>query len=779
MSYKEETHSEGVLDIRVLIRKILRHWYYYVLCLLLFGIIGYAILSITQPVFSVDSTILIKKEGDTGSETGALLQELNLPKSTKNLENEIGILRSYNLIYETLSALDVEVSYFEEGLFSTEEKYLDFPFYVEVDSNSFQLRESPIYIKAISATECAVTLPEYDFKTTCQFGQPCTSKYFSFVVQNNFSEIPPDNYEYFVVINDLSKLTRTFRDKLNVAQYDPGSSLIYLAINTSVPKREVNFLNQLYRVYAATNLEEKNHMATQTIDFINRQLTEVSDSLRGAEDQLRNFRRTENVMDLGFVAASTSEKLAQLQSDYADLEVKLRYYSYLLDYLDKNTEVNSIVAPSSIGIADPLLNELIFELKKLQNEALNLDYSRGSSSYELILKKRQIENTEKTLIENVTNIINTTNIALSDLQTRITATEREANKLPEKEQNLVRIQRKFNLSDNLYNYLLQKRAEAGIAKASNLPDHKIIDEARMSNIKLVSPNRRVIYLLIIVLSFIIPTAIIFFKEFINDKISDLEQIERLTNLPMLGKIAYSKSHKLPSLTTPHSEVAEDFRGIRANLQYFLPGVTKKVVGITSTVSGEGKTFCAFNFASLIPLTGKSVVLIEADLRQPKFDRYLSKLKYDVGLCNYLIDQAGLADITQKTSVPNFDIITSGPIPPNPSELLDSSRFSNLITQLKKVYDYIVIDTPPTAVVSDYMVLQKNIDITLFVVRLQYSKQKFLENLQKDYRQNKYRNIGIIVNDVKQKLSRRHRVDYYTDPRKKRKDKKNVRVSTNK
>ena len=762
MRPQEEIPQEDVIDIRVIFQKIARYWYYYVICLVVFGAAAYFVLQYTLPTYSVSSTVLLKEEGGSPSEAQNLLKEFNLSESETNLDNEIGILQSLTLIKETLESLDLGIAYFEKGLLRTVEKYQDFPIYVQLDTTAFQLRDVPIYVRPIDEQKYQVRIDEYGVTESCRFGEPCVSQYFNFTAAKSFDQVPPADQDYYFVINDLDKLANQYRNKLRVAAYSSGGSLITLEMLTTLPKRDAAFLNALYETYAAKNLRGKNHIATRTIDFINSQLAEVSDSLRGAEDQLRQFRSQENVMDLSFTAASSSERLAKLESDHADLEVKLRYYNYLLDYLNKNSEINSVVAPSSIGIADPLLNELISELKKLGNEAVALNYSRGGESYELNLKKLQIENTKKTLVENVTNIINSTKISIQDLNNRIAQTQGVVNKLPENEQNLVRIQRKFNLSDNLYNYLLQKRAEAGITKASNLPDHRIIDEASVSSAKLVYPNSTLFYLLTAVFSFVFPTLLILIKEFLNDKLTDEEQVEKMTSIPILGKIRGSKNQNLSVLRDPRSRVAEDFRTARANLQFFLPDVRRKVIGVTSTVGGEGKTFFAVNFASTVPLTKKRVVLVEADLRKPSMHQYIPDLAYDIGLSNYLIGQAAMAEVVQTTAVSNFDIIPSGPLPPNPSELLGSSQFAQLLEELKEAYDYIVIDTPPTEVVSDYTVLLKNVDITLYVTRVGYSKLKFLKNLQRSYQQDRYSNIALVVNDVKQKLLQHYEMGYYAD-----------------
>lgn len=741
---QQDSHS---LNMKDFLRKILRYWYYYLITAVILGGIAALYLKFANPVYLVSTSLLVQDNEAGTPETQILLQEIYPQAGAKNLENEIGLIQSYNLIHETVKALDFEVSYFKKDMFGIREQYHSAPFWLQLDTTAYQLTGVPIHIQPLSHQQYKILIDDVAYQQVCKFGEECNSEYFKFKVFKGFKEIPAENDIYHIVINDSEALTEAYRKNLVINRLGSESTLLELSVMGSLPKKEINFLNKLCEVYTKRNLQEKNQTASLTIDFINSQLSEVSDSLKGAENQLENFKTQENVMDISLTAANASTKLSGLETEQANLKVKQKYYDYLLSYLKDSTDINSIVAPSSVGIIDPLLNELIIELKRLHNERVALNYTRTTKSNELELLNLQIANARKTVIENVSNIIESTKIALQEVNTRLAEVYRVVEKLPENERDLMRIQRKFNLSDNLYNYLLQKRAEAGIAKASNLPDHKIVDQARIVGGEPISPKAALVYILTSVLTMVLPTLFILIKVSFTDTITDLEQIEKLTSIPVAGKVVHIKDGNSIA-NSPKSILAESFRALRVNLQYFSLHGEPRVIGVTSTVSGEGKTFCAFNLACILAMAQKKVILLEADLRRPRLMQHNKKLNYQYGLSNYLIGRVEWQEIVQPSGIDLLHMMSCGPIPPNPVELLESTNFQTLIKELKQQYDYVIIDSPPTGLVTDYVTVMNNVDITLYVVRADYSKTYFITDLEKDYRQGKHKNISLIINDVK-------------------------------
>ncbi|WP_083925254.1 GumC family protein [Flexithrix dorotheae] len=798
-SYVNNSEEEQI-DIKSFLYKILRKWYYFAILIPIFIGLGFLYLKVATPIYKVTSTIMIDDESGSTLSTQDIFGDMGVFNSKKNIENEIAILKSYKIVNNAVKTLDFTISYFEKNTFRLAEKYKTVPFKVNYDSSHSQIFEKLFYINFIADNIYVISLKEDDFfvtkvqegekskafvdhfsfEDTVHVGQDCSSEYFKFSVQHSdkfFEGFSKQGKKYAFKIRDLEKLTDSYRKQLLIQPYSDEASVIELKLEGPVVKKEIDFLNRLGEVYIDNQLEKKNQTAITTIDFIDSQILQITDSLQGAEEQLENFRKEKNVIDINFAAANAAENLQSLETEQAALKVKDQYYQFLLDYLE-NSDFNSIIAPASIGIEDPLLNASIIELKQLNSQKVALSFTASEKSKELAILNLQIENLKKTLTENVKNIINSSQIALNDVDGRISQVRSIINRLPENERNLVKIQRKFDFSDNLYNYLLQKRAEAGIAKASSMPENEILDNARAISNEPISPKPLPVYLISFFLGLLVPVSIIIIRDFFDDKIKDVDQLEKLTQIPLAGSIARKSSDSVTILNAPQSGLAESFRGLRVNLQFLGSEDKKKVIGFTSTISGEGKTFCAFNLGIMSSISGKRTIIIGADLRKPKLEEHFKQIKpkngkkhsesHDIGLSTYLINQATINDVIQKSTVENLDVITSGTIPPNPTELLESNRMGILINELKYLYDQIIIDAPPLGLVADYFIINNYTDVNIYVVRQGISRVKFIEDIDKIYKNKKLSNLSMILNDVKRSNSAYgygYGYGYYSDDKK--------------
>jgi tyrosine-protein kinase Etk/Wzc len=507
-------------------------------------------------------------------------------------------------------------------------------------------------------------------------------------------------------------------------------------------------LNKLADVYLQSSLDEKNSIVENTINFIDRQLNGIIDSLKIAEDNLLNFRLTNNVIDISQEGGVIFQKLERLQNEKALLNIKFNYYTYIYDYVQSKSDLKDLIAPSSIGIEDPLLNSLIMTLNEYMSEKNVLSYSAKDNTPSLNLINVKIQNAKETLLENLSNIIKTTEITLKDYDKRISLSDSEIKKLPVTEQQLIKIQRKFELSDNIYTYLLEKRAEAGIAQASNIPDNKVLDMARSQNAVQVAPKKSLNYMIALIIGILMPLVVIIILDFFNNKISDRKDIEDGTNVPIIGSIGHNnKETELVVHEKPKSSIAESFRTLRTNVHYILLENKSHVISISSTVSGEGKTFCAINIGSIFAISNKKTLLVGLDLRKPKLHKDLN-LENEIGMSSYLIGKNTLAEILIETSIPNLFVIPSGPVPPNPAELIESDKFAMFMEEARAEFDYIVLDTPPIALVTDALLISKHCDANLFVIRQNYSTKTVVKLVNELKENKKIKNFAIVLNDVK-------------------------------
>jgi len=317
-----------------------------------------------------------------------------------------------------------------------------------------------------------------------------------------------------------------------------------------------------------------------------------------------------------------------------------------------------------------LLNALIVQINEMNTEKRSLQFSSNENNPRLGMISSQLENVRMDILENVNNLIASNSISASSLEKRISLLEQEIQKLPFTERQLINIQREFNINDQIYTFLLQKRAEAGITKASNTPDHHLLDIARPENAVMIKPKTSMNYMMALVLGGLLPLMLLILIEYFNNKIVDRKDIEQLTSVPILGSVGHNeKLFELPVFENPKSALAESFRSLRANLQYLLKNENHKIISISSTISGEGKTFCSANLAAILAMAGKKTLLVSLDLRKPKIHK-LFRIDNSIGISSYLAGISPLDKIIHSTNIDNLSVAVSGPVPPNPAELID-------------------------------------------------------------------------------------------------------------
>ncbi|WP_028981491.1 GumC family protein [Sporocytophaga myxococcoides] len=733
------------IDIKALLSKAYQYWPLFALSLFLS--LGYAYLYIryyTEPHYNVVSTILIKP-----NEKISGFQEIDLFRQDKKKANEMAILKSYEIAYKTLLQLEFSVSYFHKGQVRDVELYQSTPFKVIIDTSfKKQAYNVPVFINIISSNDFKLAIGNAgELNQTFSFGEPVKLENLSFTVVKLDENLQIADHYYFK-LHDPANLAILYRNKLQVTNSGgKESSILELSTVGNNIQRECDYLNKLTEVYIQNGLEEKNQIASNTINFIDSQLASIAASLNNAETELESFRRNNKVMDISSAATSVFAKLDELESEKAVLLVKDKYYHYVLDYVSNNKDLSGVVAPSTMGIDDPLLNSLTLNLVELNREKSSLGRNTTGNNPFLNSLEIKIKNSKEALLENVKNIINGSRISIEDIEKRIVKLEKEVSNLPRNERDLVDIQRRFNLNDHLYNYLLEKKAESGIAKASNIPDNRIVERARSFNAFQVGPKTNMIYSNAILVGLSIPLGFLFLRSYFNNKIQSKKSIEERTDIPVIGIVGHNDNFSnLAVLKNPKSGIAESFRSIRINLQYLAPDKEKKIICITSSISGEGKTFTSINLASIVAMSGKKTILIGADLRKPKIFEDFG-LDNSSGLSTYLAGKHKLEQIVFKTQVEHLDIISAGPVPPNPGELILSSRLNVLMDELKLRYDYIIIDTPPIGLVSDCFILMKYSDINLYIVRHKYTEIKLLDKVNGFVNDGKISNMSIIINDL--------------------------------
>ena len=509
-------------------------------------------------------------------------------------------------------------------------------------------------------------------------------------------------------------------------------------------QKGIDFLDMLIVTYINNTLEEKNHLATKTIEHLDFQLSDISESLGSSEQELQDIRRTSSVMNIDEKAGNIYSQRQATEEQRDEVERRRSYLLQMQDYFESDKDSTGFLAPSAMGLDDPLLGGLIEQLTTLNRERQQIINNNQLRNPRLRTLEISINNMKATIIETLQYSISTTNAELRDINARLSSLNREYASLPFTQRKLLGIERKFNLSENVYMTLLEQRIQAQIIKASTLPDCEVVEPARF--IKIQSPKKMVFLIGALFLGFLFPSLFVMGKKLFTTKILTKEELRKYTNLTQIGSIpADSKSEINVIVKQPNSITAESFHSLRSNIIYYLMGKLNQVILVTSTMEGEGKSFSALNIASSLAVTNNKTILVEFDLRRPSALYTKLGVRGLVGVSSYLINKASLEEITITSEVENLDLILAGQVPPNPIELISSKKTEELFAELRKKYDYIVIDTPPYGVLTDSFVLMKYSDIKIYVTRLGYVNKRLLLSSFEDIESKDIDNIQLLIN----------------------------------
>ena len=755
-------------DIRRIANLVRKNILLFILGVIISLTVAFLVNRYSTPTYSITSSILIKGRNSqpgtgTGDENDFLYS--NLFGNNQNFQNELWIMKSYPVVEKTCSNLDLEVSYFSKGKLNFYEIYKESPFkisflpdhpqpldimfsisFITRDSFNIIAKKKQAYFSNFETNHTSHHKEKWSFKLNGKLGRLIETPDMAFVVVANdtIRSVLDTVTTYGFKFRTIPILSEEYEKKLSYTVVDRQATVIKLNLETESSGKGVDFLNELMYVYSEQNLERKNHTAAITIDYIEAQLNQISDSLNIAEDNLQRFRASNQLLNITDQATGIASQHIELQNQLAELVSRKRYFDYVSELL-KNDNFSNLMLPASIGISDQLLNRLMTELITAQSQRANL-IENNQERNPLVQKLNiQIENLKKTITENITAVGNTTSISIDEMTKRIRRIEAEINRLPATQRQLGTIERKFRLNDAIYNYLMQKHAEAKITKASNLPDDIVIEPAKMKG--RVSPNKNLNYMIAFFLGFFLPFGFVYIKDTLKNTIESQDDLDRLTKKPVLGKILHNRYRtKNIMFEFPKSEVAESFRALRTNLDFYLRGGQKKLILITSCFENEGKSFIAMNLAMSYAQLGRKTILVDFDLRKPKI-YFREGEEYHEGLSSYMIDHdVPLEKIINKSPHEKLDYILSGILPPNPVELIALDRTEKLLTHLKDTYDIVVLDTTPLAQVTDAYLLIAHAEVNVLVARYGQTSKNVMGVVLKDLDQKNVKNICLVLND---------------------------------
>lgn len=748
----EESNSFRGFQIepKIFLSYILRYWFLIVLGVAMGALYAYYQVRYTQATYKTSSRMLVKDEYSSWGQE-YFLPGMELVSSRNRLVNELGIIKSYPLMHRIAKALNWNVSYYKIGNIKTTEMYPYSEFTVKLISESFS--EGSFYIKFKSQKSFLISPNQegLELSKLYNIGDVLEFDSFKFKIEEISKGINLD-YEYSIKFNTADKWARYFQNTLNISVEGQESSILILSEENRNPEKSIDFLNVLMKEYIEWGVEQNNQTATSTIAFVDQQLRAIADSLIFTEHQLEQFYK-ENFSNRIFITEDVStnnmQRVLELEDNLTEKSIQRQYYESLIKSL-KSDNFTAFPSSAVFGFDDNNVDDLIKSILDINNYIWERSFQLKEGSQPMELIKLELEEQKKSLIHTAnTNKIQVERL-IDSLKNIIEIEELKVLQLPSEQRRFFNLKRENKLLSDLYTYLLNKRSEASIAKASNLPKAQVLDFADLHRVSYIGPKPASIYVSSIFIGVLLPTFVILLIYLLNNKILNYSDLSKITQIPIIGTVSFKKSidSNLVVSSNLKSIVAESYRSIRTNLNFMTEGKEKMSILVTSSISGEGKTFTSINLAAIFAASEKRTILVGADLRKPKIFQDFN-LENKVGLSSVLINKASLNEAIQKTSVNHLDLIASGPIPPNPAELIESKKMDEVMQFLHKDYDIVIIDSPPLGLVTDALLLKKYADAGIYIVRHNYTKQAHLQNVNQLYKDGVLTKIGIVVNAVQQ------------------------------
>ncbi|PRX38811.1 GumC family protein [Salegentibacter salegens] len=759
--------QEEEINLREELDKYLKYWPWFVFGVILCVLIGFVYLKYTTAQYSTTASIIIKDEESKGpSSEMAAFADLGLLSGmgASSIENEIGILKSKTLMTQTIKALDLNITYYDEAGVKSRELYNNSPFNIKVlqldeEKLSRNIKEelgNRFLITPQSKNDFTLKNTETDKTFEGKFGNPVNIGFADITLEKTVIELgdedEDEDLEVSVQFSPVEAVVRKYREGVQVNLTDKNSSLLVLSLVDPVTEKAQDILDQLILEYNRQAIEDKNLVATNTASFIDERLSIINQELDSVEVGKEEFKESNQLTNI----EAESELFIENASDYKkrqqEVGTQLELANAMLDHLKGNRP--SDLLPANLGIQEEGVNDMIKEYNTLVLERNRILSASTEENPVVVRLNSQIDQMRGNVLQSLERMRSNLLIAQEDLDRQAAVIGSQISAVPAKERQYRGIERQQNIKEALYLFLLEKREENSLSLAVTAPKAKIVDSA-YSDSAPVSPKSKIILLAALILGLLIPFLIIYVKNLLNNKVTDRTDIENATKeIPIVGEIPRiaRKENDLISVND-RSVLAEAFRIMVTNLQYLLVGAGDKEKGIklfvTSTVKGEGKTFIAFNLAITLANMGKKVVIIGADLRNPQLQRYETKARSYSGVSDYLYNaDTEIKDIiTTAKAHEKLDIIASGHIPPNPSELLRSERMAKLLSELEGLYDYIIVDTAPSMLVADTFLINKYADLTLYVARAGYTEKKLLGFAVDAKNEGKLHDVSFVLNDV--------------------------------
>lgn len=733
------------LSIRDLFYKYVRFlpWFVLSVAVALFG--AYAYLRYATPIFSTSATLVIKTEQP--GKGNDKYEKIFEGGSSQNIQSEIAVLKSKGLMKRVVQKKNLQWNYFVKGKIKKRVNiYKLSPFTLEVikindSANAFALK-----IKFVNDKSFKVNVDPAVYS----FNQNFKNHLGEFrLVRNDYGSISKD---YNVEYSPPGYAAAYFAGGLQVTPQSLGTGILNISMQNSNPILAADVINQLMNEYGGYTRELKKRTADSSLAFIEQRLVLFGQELDSVQDRLLRYSMENNIIDITKQSSAYFDNISEADRAINEQQLQLNTADFIEIYLrDKKNIYSPVLVPSSLGLNDMTLNELVnsYNLMQIERQSL-LDGNVPVANPVVVEVTDKVEKLRVSLLENLANIKRSYVKTITTLRQNSGQAIDQLKSLPYKEKGFLEKKRDVDNKNFLYNILLQKKEETALQRAATIENSQIVEDAYIPGSP-IKPKKRSIQIMAILIGIAVPALFVFAGEVLNDKVSTRFDVEKITMTPILGEVGHSFSDKtLVVNKTTRSMVAEQFRIIRSNLQYITGKSDKTTILVTSSFSGEGKSFISINVGSVMALAGKKTIILEFDIRKPKVLSGLGMPK-GPGITNYLIGKSSLPElIRQVPDQENLFVLGCGPVPPNPSELLLDPKVEEMFTWLRNQFDVVIVDTAPVGMVSDAQTLGKFANCTLYLVRQGHTFKKQVTLIDEFYRENKLPSVSIIINDVKMK-----------------------------
>ncbi len=734
------------LTIRDLFYKYIRFIPVFVfsVALALFGAYGY--LRYTTPIYSTTGTLLLKADQQQGGSSDKF-EDLFGNSKGFNIQNEIEVLKSKALMARVVEKQNLQFNYYVKGKIKTINIYKAGPFFLDPLVLTDTFSAFTLKIKF----EDQNTFTVNDESEQLGFNKYFKNRYGTFrLIRNPLAGISKD---YVVEYLPTNAAARNFASTIAVTPKIGGAGIVNISLEGTNPNQCADVVNQLMEDYGDYTKELKNKTSDQMIAFIDNRMAVLGKELDSVQNNLLRYSEQNNLIDIETQQGAYLSNLSESDKAINEQLLQINTADFIESYLrDKKNQFGTVPVPSTLGLSDETLSGLIgnYNLQQIKRQEL-LDGNVPPDNPLVLETNGQIEKMKLSILESLTNLRRSFNKSIGSIRQNSNKDLGEMQALRYKSKEYIELKRQVDNKQLLFNVLQEKKEQTAITRASNIANAQIVEAAYVAGTP-IKPNRRSIQLMSILIGLLIPAIFIFGSEMLNDKITTRFDVEKITTAPILGEIGHSFSEKTLIVNkSTRSMVAEQFRIIRSNLQYVIGKTDRFTLLVTSSFSGEGKSFLSTNVAAVMALAGKKTIILEFDIRKPKV---LSGLKMEKGpgITNFIIGKNNdLSELVRKVpDTENLYVLGCGPVPPNPSELLLGERVEELFSWLKREFDVVIVDTAPVGMVSDAQTLSKFVDSTLYLVRQGHTFKKQITLIDEFYTQKKLPKVSIVINDVKLK-----------------------------